>query len=291
MVTLLNCIIRFLKRAGGILSTLAHFVYGVLWTLAHGPRADLTEPLDKPVMVLGNGPSLNDIDLPAVTAAGIELACVNFFPSRNESFWTLRPAYLFLFDPDFHRPAEKRTPEVTQLWAALEKVTWPMRIVVPQGCKLPIENALLRPEMMTAFTYSSDYMVPLLDRLYRENLLIPGCQNVSVGAGCYFTSRRVPRLYYAGIDMSEFKQLFIDEQNRIYADTIHSYGTNREYRTDVAAGEFFRVLGGYQTMFAQFHHLAQYARRQGVSVTNLSVNSYVDVFPKSTQFHKVADNS
>ena len=40
-------------------------------------------------------------------------------------------------------------------------------------------------------------------------------------------------------------------------------------------------------MFAQFYQLAQYARRQGVSVTNLSVNSYVDVFPKSRQFHKM----
>ena len=59
----------------------------------------------------------------------------------------------------------------------------------------------------------------------------------------------------------------------------------------LTATDIPREWAVYQTMFAQFYQLAQYARRQGVSVTNLSVNSYVDVFPKSTQFHKAADNS
>lgn len=271
-----------LKQAAKAVRVLICAAYGTIWTLAHGARADLTAPLDKPVLVLGNGPSLNDIDLPAVAAAGIELACVNFFPSRNDAFWSLRPSYLVLIDPAFFT----HKPEVDQLWNALEKVTWPMRVLIPQGSRPPIQNDQLHFELLSAFILPGDALPGLRDWLYRRNLATPGFHNVSVGAGGYFISRRVPHLYYAGIDMSEFKQLFVDEENRIYVDYIHSYGTERRYRTSVAPGQFHRLLGEYQTMFAQFYQLAQYALRQGVPVTNLSVNSYVDVFEKSRQFHQ-----
>lgn len=271
-----------LKQAAGAAHVLISVAYGTVWTLAHGARADLTIPLDKPVLVMGNGPSLNDIDLPAVAAAGIELACVNFFPTRNDAFWSLRPSYLTLIDPAFFT----HTPEVDQLWDALKKVTWPMRVLIPQGNQPPIQNDQLHFELLSDFILPGDALPGLRDRLYRRNLATAGFRNVTIGTGGYFISRRVPHLYYAGIDMSEFKQLFVDEENRIYVDTIHSYGTNRRYQTSVAPGQFYRVLDMYQTMFAQFYQLAQYALRQGVPVTNLSVNSYVDVFEKSRQFHK-----
>lgn len=287
MITAIFDICRnYLKQAADVVRVLIYAAYGTVRTLAHGARADLTEPLDKPVMVLGNGPSLNDIDLPAVAAAGIELACVNFFPSRNDAFWSLHPSYLVLIDPAFFT----HTPEVDQLWNALEKVTWPMRVLIPQGSRPPIQNDQLRFERLSDFILPGEALPGLRDWLYRRNLAAPGFRNVTIGAGGYFISRRVPHLYYAGIDMSEFKQLFVDEENRIYVDSIHSYGTNRRYQTSVAPGQFYRLLGMYQTMFAQFYQLAQYALRQGVPVTNLSVNSYVDVFEKSRQFHQNPDS-
>lgn len=275
---------RLIKWCINALWVVILLVYGAARALLHGRRADLTQPLDKPVMVLGNGPSLNDIDLPAVKAAGIELACVNFFPTRHDAFWSLCPGYLILLDPAFH--ASTPTPEVAQLWAALEKVTWPMEIIVPQGSKVSVGNDRLRIVPLSKFGAAGDALFGLQYWLYRRNLVTVGFQNVAIGAGFYFITRRVPKLYYAGIDMSEFKQVFVDEQNRIYIDTVHSYGTKRAYRAGLKPGELYRLMGEYQLLFAQFRYLSLYARRQGVPVINLSVNSYVDVFEKVRQFHK-----
>lgn len=275
---------RSLKWCANSLRVVAQLGYGVGRSLLNGSRADISQPLDRSVMVFGNGPSLCDIDLPAVKAAGIELACVNFFPIRHDAFWSLRPGYLFLLDPDFYAPTP--LPEVAQLWAALEKVTWPMEIIVPQGSKVSVVNDRLRIVPLSRFGVVGDALFGLQYWLYRRNLVTVGFQNVVIGAGFYFITRRVPRLYYAGIDMSEFRIYHVDEDNRIYGNYVHSYGQSSEYQTDVAKGEFYRLLGMYQNMFAQFHYLALYARRQGVPVTNLSVDSYVDVFEKSRQFHK-----
>lgn len=275
---------RFLKWCANSLCVVAQLGYGVGRSLLNGSRADISEPLSQSVMVLGNGPSLSDIDLPAVKAAGIELACVNFFPTRNDAFWSLRPGYLFLLDSAFY--AADPTPEVAQLWAALEKVTWPMEIIVPQGSKVPLGNDRLRIVPLSKFGAAGDALFGLQYWLYRRNLVTVGFQNVAIGAGFYFITRRVPHLYYAGIDMSEFRVYHVDEDNRIYGNYVHSYGQSTKYQTIVAKGEFYRLLGMYQNMFAQFHYLALYAHRQGVPVINLSVNSYVDVFEKSRQFHK-----
>jgi len=78
----------------------------------------------------------------------------------------------------------------------------------------------------------------------------------------------------------------VDDQNRVYIDKIHNYGSERCYSTLFNKGEFYKLLKLYQIMFEQFSYLKKYADRQQVEIINLSINSYVDVFEKSTMFHR-----
>lgn len=277
---------KAIKKVIAIGHLIPKSMYGVAKALCRGKRAKFTPMSNDDVIIMGNGPSLNDIDLQAISESGIELACVNFFPSRNAYFAALKPKYLILLDPDFFADFDQLPKAELELYQILQKVDWQMYVVIPQGAKIPINNPNLIVEKLCVSTLYSEHLTHYLDWLYKHNLLTIGFQNVVIGAGFYFISSGVKKLYYAGIDMSEFKQLFVDEQNRVYVDAIHNYGSERHYSTLFNRGEFHKLLRLYQMMFEQFHYLSKYAERQGVEVINLSENSYVDVFTKSTLFHK-----
>ncbi len=261
-------------------------IYKTARTLSRGERIKFSETPGQEVIILGNGPSLNEIDLQEVARHGMEIACVNYFPTKNEEFWRVKPKYLVLFDPGFYLKGESMPPEVKKLMVLLEKVDWELRIVGIQGETLPIKNENIIYEPVNTSELYSDRLSKYLDALYKRNILNVGQQNVVIGAGYYFVCKRVKHLYYAGIDMSEFKYLFVDENNEIYTDAVHNYGTTRHRCTVVNKGEFYKLLRMYQRMFEQFYYLARFAERQNVPVTNLSINSYVDVFEKKPLFRK-----
>jgi len=284
---------KWLKKVKYFLKTIVNCAYvvvvgvfGALLTLIRGKRTIFSKETNESAIILGNGPSLNDIDLDAVSKAGLEIVCVNSFPSRNANFERIKPKYLVLLDPVFFMNAEQLGQEEIDLFEVLKKVDWKMHVLIPQGNSLTIENENLIVDKICTSVLHSEYMTGFLDWFYRRNLLTFGYQNVVIGAGFYFVSKRVKRLYYAGIDMSEFKQLFVDDQNRVYIDKIHNYGSERCYSTLFNKGEFYKLLKLYQIMFEQFSYLKKYADRQQVEIINLSINSYVDVFEKSTMFHR-----
>ena len=261
-------------------------VYKSLRTITRGERAHFVQEPEEEVIILGNGPSLNDIDLNKLRQTSLKIACVNYFPTRNPSFFTIKPEYLILFDPLFYPVNGQLIPEAKELYEVLEKVDWDMTIVCLQGGKISLQNPRISFERITDSILNSDRMTRYLDCLYHRNLLCIGMQNVVIGAGFYFVCKKVRRIYFSGVDMSEFKMLFVDEENRVYVDAVHSYGTERRYSTIIQKGEFYRLLGMYQGMFKEFHFLSAFAKRSGVDVINLSLCSYIDVFAKKRMFEK-----
>lgn len=277
----IKCILKKFIRCCGVLVI---SFFRITQTLLRGKRSGFSDETDKSVIILANGPSLNDIDLNQVADSGLEIACVNYFPIRHkEFFWKLKPKHLVLLDPLFFINDD----ENRRLFSLLEKVDWPMNILISQGNKLPISNPNFFVKSLNCSALKSHHMTRYLDWCYRKNLLTIGYQNVCCGALFYFIANRYKQIYLAGADMSEFKCLFVDEKNRIYGNYLHSYGMeDREYSTDVEQGEFCYLLEMYQCMFEQFYYLSYFARRQNVFVSNLSINSYIDVFEKKSMFKK-----
>lgn len=269
--------------AAGVLFT---GIYDATYTVLKNKGSIIEREPEKEVIILGNGPSFNDIDIEKVRESGMDIVCVNFFPAKNEKFFEMRPQYLCLFDPIFYEESSAQE-RVDELFRILERVDWKLKILCFAGREPKINNSNIEYVKIAYPVLSSEYMTGLLYRLYDKNRICLGAQNVVIAAGSYFVEKRVKHIYYAGIDMSEFKGLYVDEECRIYVDYTHSYGSERLYSNVVKKGEFYKLLGMYQRMFLEFHHLRKYADRCGVSFTNLSDESYVDVFPKDTKlFHK-----
>ena len=83
--------------------------------------------------------------------------------------------------------------------------------------------------------------------------------------------------------MSDFKNIFVDEQNRVYVNSTHSYGTARYYFDEMPEQNlvrFYEILGAYQRGFCGFDCAKRYADEMKVDILNLSIGSYIDSFDK-----------
>lgn len=243
------------------------------------------------VMILGNGPSLNKIDLSKAKEDECEFCCVNFYPLKHkEDFFHLKPKYICLLDSEFYDiKIESLAETIRELYAVLNEISWDITVIAPKGRKMPINNPHLSYVWLSTYIpiYNSSRNVRNL--LYRHNLAVTGAQNVIIGALNFFISCRCKTIYFAGVDMSEFKNIYVDDANRKYVDTTHSYGTERRYYdenrttnwTDLA-----HILSAYCKMFLEFRHTSCYAHDMNVDVYNLSLDSYVDSFDKLSLYQK-----
>ena len=106
----------------------------------YGNRTKFTENRDLKILVMGNAPSLNDVDIEAAIKAGFELCCVNFFPVRDNRFFTLKPKYYCIVDPAFYDENSKNDPKFTAVFDTLSKVDWDMSIISAAHQNLDIHN-------------------------------------------------------------------------------------------------------------------------------------------------------
>ncbi len=274
----MKCFIKSLTKK---IFLFLRIVYYFLKTVFKYGRVKIVEEPDREVVILGNGPSLNDIDLTKLKNSDVDVVCVNYFPVKNEYFWELKPKYIALLDPFLFYNENPKNPERRkELFDALEKVDWEIHIICFLGNQLPLKNKNIIYEKITTNTINSDYLTRFIDALYKKNFAILGAQNVTIGAGWFFVTKKVRKIYYAGIDMSEFKGVFVDEKNNVYVDAVHSYGIERVSVDYIKKGEFYKYFASNHKAFQQFYYLSEYAKRQNVKIINLSVNSYVDVFEK-----------
>lgn len=250
--------------------------------LADGARALPPLTSEKNILVMGNAPSLNSIDLVRVDRSRFDLLCVNSFACNEQLFFELKPEYYCIVDPAFFCGSEPVNGNRRRLFDALRKVDWHMKIIIPAGCRPPVDNERLSYIHVTRRELHFEALPAFRNFLYRRNLCSCGMQNVIVAALSYLICAKAKAIYMAGVDISEFKGLYIDENNEVLVETNYFYGTVRCKFSDMPLepGEFYKVLECYVRMFRQFHVVAGFAQAQGVKIYNLSKSSYVDSFER-----------
>lgn len=278
----------------GYMKNFFDMIYGLKLsynTIMNGKRDVMDNEPEKKVLIMGNGPSLNSTDMEKLKSEVSDIACVNFFPLKDERFFALKPQYLCLLDPVFFTKSENSMEtKKNELLCILEKVDWPLKIICIQNNTLPIKNEKIKYCYLCKSAFVGKNIKRFRYFLYRNNLVNLGYQNVIIGAGFYFVSKQVKEIYLAGVDMSEFKLLEVDEDNDICVNTQHHYGNEKIKHSELGVikkGEFYKLLNCYVKMFEQFHYLEEYAVFQGVKIYNLSPNSFIDVFEKRQDFIKL----
>lgn len=249
-------------------------------SLLNGKRAIPGKRNLEPILLIGNGPSLKELDLLSFKGK-CKFACVNFFPLQEQLFFELKPSFLCIIDPLFF-DSVKDDSRVKKMIEILNRVSWKIVIITIQGNKFDINNTNIKYEYISCRSTKYDRNV-IRRFILANNYSTTGLQNVMNGALYYFVMKNYQKIYLAGLDMSEFTAFSIDERNHVLLRIEHFYGEEFVDFTEngtIQKGDFHTWLGYYSKMLDQFYYTQKFAISKGVEVINFTTNSYVDVFEK-----------
>lgn len=241
---------------------------------------------EKPLLILGNGPSLNDtLATQRQAMEGYDLLAVNF--AANTSLFTeLKPEHYVLADPVFF---EKDDENIRRLWQALNEADRPLTLHLPAGrCHdarvrewaAESPHHTLRPFNMVA----AEGYPTFCRMMYDRGLGMPRPRNVlipSIMAGLRMGYRTI---VITGADHTWTRTLSVDDDNRVVSIQPHFYRDNAKEEARVASVykdvRLHDVLGSMAIAFHSYHAIADYAARRGVRILNATPGSFIDAFPR-----------
>lgn len=238
---------------------------------------------DEAIIIMGNGPSLNDtISKYANVLKSIPTLAVNFAANAPE-FSNLQPRYYVLADPHFFVSSDD--DNVKKLRDNLAKVSWQMTLFLPFDAKkygFVIENSNIDIEYFNFlavegfewfenWAYSSGRGMPR-----PRNVLIPSIMiAITMGYG---------NIYVTGADHSWTKTLSVNEQNEVVSVQPHFYKEDekeeKRIKVDYLKYPLHQIVYSFYVAFKAYHEIQRYAIHKKVNIYNSTPGSFIDAFPR-----------
>jgi len=248
---------------------------------------------DKPLVILANGPSLNDfIDRHYAFLENKTLLAVNQM-AATPRFEALQPSLYVVSAPEYW--LENVDPEYFdmrhQLFESLaRKTTWPLHFYIPREAKgkgnwaeilaanphisihyynnTPIEG----PKKCREFLYNLKAGMPR-----PHNVLIPSLMNAIWGG--------FRKIYLAGADHSWLKEIHVTDENVVLLTQKHFYDGDKarpEVMKKLGRGQrhLHEILEKFYHSFKAYHYIREWAETKGVDIINLTPGSYIDAFER-----------
>lgn len=243
------------------------------------------EKRERPLVVLGNGPSLTEtIGDYSAELQQCDLMAVNFF-ANTEEFLRLRPRWYVLADPHFFTGAES-DPNVKRLLERIATLTsWPMTLLVPSRgprLRLPAANPFVTLTRFNAV--GAEGPDRLTHALFRANRAMPRPRNVLIPSIMLGMALGYSVIYVAGADHSWMRTLSVTDDNVVVSVQPHFYADNTQERdrvTSVYSGvRLHQVVESFAIAFKAYHDIARYAASRGVTIYNATPGSFIDAFPR-----------
>lgn len=241
---------------------------------------------DKPIVILGNGPSLNTTL--AEQRAGLaecDLMAVNF-AANAPVFAELKPQYYILADPFFF--SGKEVDNLVRLRTNLRQVDWPMTLLVPADmCKkaeaLVGENANITLQTFNAIGVEG--FAWFRNLAYGSRRGMPRPRNVLIPAIMCGLWLGYDSVYIAGADHSWMQTIYVDDNNHVVSVQPHFYSDSEQERARVYAEyEGYRlhdIVYSFYVAFKAYHDIKAFADRRHVSIVNITPASYIDAFTRA----------
>lgn len=237
------------------------------------------------IVILGNGPSLNDTIAESLPALMSRSRMAVNFAANAPQFATLRPDFYILADPHFFK-TDGVDPNVARLWENLRKADWKMTLYVPVPM-LSLARRLLQEtdiELKGFNMTPAEGARPVVQWLYRKGLAMPRPRNVLIPAIMTAMREGFGRLWIAGADHTWTRTLSVDEQNRVVSVQPHFYkdskGEQTRVNTEYAGYHLHDILQSMVVAFRSYHQIQDYARRKGVEIYNVTPGSMIDAFER-----------
>lgn len=240
---------------------------------------------DRPLIILANGPSLNDTirdDLKALQAN--DLMAVNFF-AVSPVFTQLKPGMYILADPFFFKADGGERLE--SLHAALAAVDWPMALYVPRAMAGRIPAAIRNNNNICVQTFNAVGVegFAAFERVaYRSRRAMPRPRNVLIAALMVAVWSGYRRIYIVGADHSWMQSIYVDDSNHVVSVQPHFYKDDESERrrvySEYAGYHLHDIVYSFYVAFRSYHRITAFAASRGVTIVNSTPNSYIDAFPR-----------
>lgn len=238
-----------------------------------------------PLVVLGNGPSLNGTiadDRDALDR--FPLLAVNFFATAD-IFTDLRPEYYVVADPHFFEP--EPGGNVLRLRERLARVDWPITLFIPASSRGLAGRLTSGNPAITVATFNmtaAEGFEALENIAFDTRLGMPRPRNVLIPSLMIGIWLGFKTIYVAGADHSWMQTLAVNDRNEVVSVQPHFYkeAPDEEARvTQVYRGvRLHEVVRSFYVAFKSYFTIERYARRRGVRIVNITPGSFIDAFER-----------
>lgn len=259
---------------------------------------DITPTCDK-LVVIGNGPSLNDsIKKQKNAIIANDCVVVNQF-CKTDYYTELKPKFYLLADPAYFGTIDNYTNRLKNIVHGLiesivNKTTWDINLIVPSFARdSEFINAVKKNHYIHVYFYNTtNDVVPNSSQMKYEawdhNQIAPPaqtCLNTCVWLGVFL---RYKQIYLIGADTTWIENLHVDQEtNEVYTIDSHFYGTKRVTLYSDEEGKtpqkLHDELNCISRALSQYWELKYYSDYAGVKVFNASKYSLIDAFERKKE--------
>lgn len=242
---------------------------------------------DGPVIIMANGPSLNEtIAESADILKANDTLSVNFAPTAPV-FRELKPRFHVMADPLFF--CADKPENVRNLYRSLAEVDWPLTLFVPYGdaSKIPAEVTGNPNITVAKFNFvGAEGFAWLENFLYSRRLAMPRPRNVLVPALMCAIWSGYREICIVGADHSWMQTISVDDDNNVISVQPHFYkdDSKEQKRIDSAYRNYrlHDIVYSFSVAFRSYHTVERYARKKGIRVYNCTPSSFIDAFRRSS---------
>jgi hypothetical protein len=254
------------------------------------------ETQTKPLLILGNGPSLNDTlkNNPAATLQGFDLMAVNA-AACSDQYIALQPNLYMLNAVTYFQNDAELSPFYIQakhdLFEALkEKTRWDMTLLVPFRAKKNTDfQQLITSNSHLKVSYFNQTPVEGLNfwshRWYNLGWGMPRPHNVLIPGIMTGIRLGYKTIAIVGADHSWLADLSVNNKNEALLRHVHYYATDGtqpmkvEDRID-RPRKLHEIIHKFYLSFKGYWQIKAYANVKHVSIFNASSISMIDAFDR-----------
>lgn len=244
---------------------------------------------NKKIIVLGNGPTLNESYKLYKDKILIEDCMVVNHIAISEIYEEIKPLYYVMADPHFFKKESELDYTVRNtVQAIINKTSWEMIMIFPKTARNSYISKALSNKINISILYydNTNFVVPngcSLNLALDKNFICPPSQtvlNTCIWASLYWGYKET---YLIGADTSFVEDERIDQTtNELYSLDTHFYSTDEENRKKrrIIPTKFHEELFSVATALKSYWDLKEYADWKGLKVYNASEYSWIDAFER-----------
>ncbi|WP_104742641.1 hypothetical protein [Helicobacter cinaedi] len=251
--------------------------------------SSLVSPQNHSIFILANGPSLKD-DVAPYLAELSECHTLMMNHSITQNIHKdIRPKYHILLDSVYfvgdtynimaQSDYERVTKEVQELYHSFEQLSYPVELLVPNiwKDKIHIKNPLITLQTFGIAKFKGFDFISRF--LFSKAIALPSYCNVLIPSIICCIAMGYKKIYLLGCDHDWFKGYFVDSHNKFYIDYKHFY-EEQQTESNFAKITLTEMLSVDSEILRSYHTIQRIFNN--ISIYNLSSNSAIQAFPRST---------